>query len=316
MVRKLFLPVGMVLAVVLSFFFPGVGIAVKKTCGSSAFIVLIFLVCGWQTHLKDVHFDRRFFTSFAVFGILTLTAAPWLGAALAKVFALDVWAATGLVVMACMPPTLSSGIVMTETSGGNVMLGVLMTVFYNLLGVLTMPLMLTWCLASQESIETHPLSMFASLLLLVVLPFAAGFAAHKRTGRELPAFCSYIPSACVILLILSFFSSAAEMFRTYPLKTLFAAGGAGLVLRVSLMLILWNAGRLLKLPEADRKAAIFTAGSKTLTIAIAMLAILNAGDGPALIPCMVFYFIQAIFDSLLAGKMGLSAQKKEKPASV
>ena len=82
-------------------------------------------------------------------------------------------------------------------------------------------------------------------------------------------------------------------------------------MRVGLMLMLWFGGVLTKMNFADRKAAIFTAGSKTLTIALAILAILDVGDGPAVIPCMVFYFLQSMIDSALAGKMGLSAAKKK-----
>ena len=87
-------------------------------------------------------------------------------------------------------------------------------------------------------------------------------------------------------------------------------------MRLGLLLMLWFGGRLMKMPPADRKAAIFTAGSKTLTISLAILAILKIGDGPAVIPCMVFYFLQSMIDSMLAGKMGLAASKeREKTAA-
>ena len=216
---------------------------------------------------------------------------------------------TGLIVMACVPPTLSSGIVMTETAEGNIMLGVMMTVFYNLLGVLTMPIVVTWTLASKTDIDTNPLKMFLQLLLLVVLPFAIGYGLKKLLKRKMPSICGYIPSTCVILLILSFFSSANAQFKAYPVKVLLLAVAAGLLMRIGLMLMLWFGGKLTKMNLADRKAAIFTAGSKTLTIALAILAILDIGDGPAVIPCMVFYFLQSMIDSALAGKMGISAAK-------
>jgi sodium/bile acid cotransporter 7 len=198
---------------------------------------------------------------------------------------------------------------MTETAEGNIMLGVMMTVFYNLLGVLTMPLVVTWTLASKTDIDTNPLKMFLQLLLLVVLPFAVGFGMKKLLKRKLPSFCGYIPSACVILLILSFFSSASAQFKAYPVKFLLLIAAAGLLMRVGLMFMLWFGGVLTGMNTADRKAAVFTAGSKTLTIALAILAILEVGNGPAVIPCMVFYFLQSMIDSALAGKMGLSAAK-------
>lgn len=310
MLKKLFLPAGMILSVILAALLPGLGSSIKAACGSSIFILIIFFVCGWQTKLDSVHFNRKFYLALVASGVLTLFIAPWAGFAVAKLCRLDALALTGLVVMASVPPTLSSGIVMTETAEGNVMLGVIMTVFYNLLGVLTMPVMLTWCLAAEKSIDANPVKMFCDLLLLVVLPFAAGFLIRKWSGRKLPSFCGYIPSVCVIILILSFFSSANRMFRSYPVDILLLAGAGSLVMRIGLMAILWGAGALLKLDQADRKAMIFTAGSKTLTIALAMLAILNAGEGPAIIPCMVFYFLQSMIDSILAGRMGVIARRK------
>ena len=310
MFKKLFLPLGLLASVVVSMIFPQLGTAVKAACGSSFFIVLIFLVCGYQTDFGGTKFNKSFLLSFLVCGILSLLAAPWLGVGIARVFGLDTLAMTGLIVMACVPPTLSSGIVMTETAEGNIMLGVMMTVFYNLLGVLTMPLVITWTLAQKTDIDTDPLKMFLQLLLLVVLPFAAGFFLKKLLKRKLPAWGGYIPSACVILLILSFFSSANAQFKVYPLPVLLLAAAAGLAMRLGLMIMLWGGGLLTGMNLADRKAAIFTAGSKTLTIALAILAILNIGDGPAVIPCMVFYFLQSMIDSALAGKMGLSAGKQ------
>ncbi|MBR7104422.1 MAG: bile acid:sodium symporter [Lentisphaeria bacterium] len=309
MFKKLFLPVGLLASVVVSMIFPQLGTSVKQLFGSSVFILLIFLVCGYQTDFSNTKFNRRFLLSFLVCGILSLLAAPWLGVAIARGFRLDMLAMTGLIVMASVPPTLSSGIVMTETAEGNIMLGVMMTVFYNLLGVLTMPLVITWTLASKTDIDTNPLKMFLQLLMLVVLPFAAGFFLKKLLKRKLPSLCGYIPSSCVILLILSFFSSASAQFKAYPVKVLLLAAAAGLVMRLGLLLMLWVCGGLLKMNTADRKAAIFTAGSKTLTIALAILAILDIGNGPAVIPCMVFYFLQSMIDSVLAGKMGLSAAK-------
>jgi predicted Na+-dependent transporter len=179
-----------------------------------------------------------------------------------------------------------------------------------------MPLVLAWTLSGQTDIDTDPVGMFLQLLLLVVLPFAAGFGAKKLLKRKLPPLCGYIPSTCVILLILSFFSSANAHFRAYPVRVLLLAAGAGLAMRLGLLLMLWFGGRLMKMPPADRKAAIFTAGSKTLTISLAILAILKIGDGPAVIPCMVFYFLQSMIDSMLAGKMGLAASKeREKTAA-
>ena len=79
MFKKLFLPVGMISAILLSFACPQVGIAMKKTLGSNLFIVLIFLICGWRTKFGEMKFDRKFMRNFLVCGIMALIISPFIG---------------------------------------------------------------------------------------------------------------------------------------------------------------------------------------------------------------------------------------------
>jgi predicted Na+-dependent transporter len=72
---------------------------------------------------------------------------------------------------------------------------------------------------------------------------------------------------------------------------------------VGLLIGLWYGGKLLKADRGIRLAMIFTAGSKTLTISMATLAILDIGGGSAMISCIIFYFIQVFADAILSGKM-------------
>ena len=59
----------------------------------------------------------------------------------------------------------------------------------------------------------------------------------------------------------------------------------------------------------ERKALLFTGASKTITITITTLNIIGADSGAALVPALVFYFVQSLVDSSLAAKMGLSCEK-------
>ena len=303
MFKKLFLPVGMVTAILLSFIYPQFGISMKKTLGSNLFIVLIFLICGWRTKFGEMQFNRKFLRDFLFCGIMALIISPLLGLGLGKVMRLDEAAILGLIIIACVPPTLSSGIVMAETAGGNVLLAMMMTVVYNLVGVVSMPLVISTLVSSDGNIDTKPLKMFIDLVLLVLLPFFIGWAVQKFAKLKPPAWTGYIPSSCVILLILGFFSGARDKFLSYDLKLLLIAVAAGVLLRLIFLAAFYYGGKLLKMERADRIGAMFTAGSKSLTIALTMLAIIGAGSGAAIIPCMVFYALQSVIDSTLAAKL-------------
>ena len=303
MFKKLFLPVGMVAAIVLSFIYPEIGIKLKKLISSNPFIILIFLVCGWRTKFGEMKFDRKFLRNFIFCGLMALIISPLIGLGLGKVMCLDEAAILGLIIIACVPPTLSSGIVMAETAGGNILLAMMMTVVYNLVGVVTMPLVISTLVAGNSEIDTKPLKMFIDLVLLVLLPFFVGWAIQKFAKLKSPAWMGYVPSSCVILLILGFFSGARDKFLSYDIKLLLIAVAAGVLLRVIFLAAFYYGGKLLKMDRADRIGAMFTAGSKSLTIALTMLAIIGAGDSTSIIPCMVFYALQSIIDSSLAAKL-------------
>ncbi len=303
MFKKLFLPIGMVCAILLSFAYPKIGIEMKNTLGSNILIVIIFLICGWRTKFGEMKFDRKFLRDFFICGVAGLIIFPLIGFDLGKIFSLDEAAILGLIIVSCVPPTLSSGIVMAETAGGNVLLAMMMTVIYNLVGVVSMPLVISCLVSGSGDIDTKPLKMFLDLVLLVLLPFFIGWAVRQFGKLKAPVWTGYIPSACVILLILGFFSGARDKFLSYDIKLLLIAMAAGILLRGIFLAVFYFGGKLLKMNKADRIGAMFTAGSKSLTIALTMLAIIGAGDSTSIIPCMVFYALQSVIDSTLAARL-------------
>ena len=213
-------------------------------------------------------------------------------------------------VMTASPPTLSSGIVMTETSNGNHVTAVAITMLYNLVSVLTIPFILALLISSDAGINTNAWNTLKNLFLLVVLPFAAGFALRfPLKGRKMP-FLSYINSTAVVLLVLFFFSSSSASMKQISLVFLLKSIAATIIIHMGAMAIFWYAGKALKLPVSERKAYIFTAASKTLTMALTTLAIMGAEKGDAALPCLIFYFIQMLFDSTLAAKMGLASPEE------
>ena len=315
MFRKLFLPVGIAVSMIVAFAVPDPGVWFKGlNCGNNLtinnlLIVIVFLICGWNVNPGTTRFDRKFVLVFCAGALVTLVLSPLLGMATAKVFRLAALPATGLIVAAAMPPTLSSGIVLTETANGNSLLSILMTVGYNLLSVITIPLMLALCITASGEIDTNPLKMFMQLVLLVLVPSIVGFGMQKLVHRKLPAFFSYLSSLAVILLVWGFFSASSAHFKEHDLSELLLEGSAALLLHIGLLVIMWVGASAVKVGIPERKALLFTGASKTITITVTTLNIIGAGSGTALVPALVFYFVQSVVDSTLAAKMGLSSEK-------
>ena len=310
MFKKLYLPVGMLVMLAAALICPECGTWIKPLHLNNLFIVLIFLVCGWQTNMEGIRFDRKFLLLFVAGAAASLGIAPWIAQGIGSLMGLEMLPVVGLVVISAMPPTLSSGIVMTENAEGNTFLSMTLTIGYNLLGVFTLPVMLSWILASSGSVDTNPLRMLGNLALLVVLPFFAGFLGKKFSGRKLPGWIGgYVPSTCVLLLLLSFFAGSHAQLKQFPLRSLLLIALGSVVMHLILLAVMWYGGRLLHYEERDCKALIFTGASKTVTLALATLAIMKADNGNAVVPCLIFYFLQMLIDSSIAGKMGLAAKK-------
>ena len=317
--KKLFLPVGMLVMLAVSLLWPASGAWMKPYHANDLFIVLIFLVCGWQTNVGEMRFDRKFAFLFVAGAVVTLGVAPWIAKGVGMMLALPALPVVGLVVISAMPPTLSSGIVMTENAEGNTFLSMTLTIGYNLLGVFVLPLVLPWILAGSGNIDTKPLRMLLNLFVLVVVPFFIGFLGKKFTGKKLPGLFGYIPSLCVLLLLLSFFSSSCESLKVFPMRVLLLSAAGCIVTHLILLAVMWFGGRFCRYPAGDCKALIFTGASKTLTLGLTTLAIMKADHGEAVVPCLIFYFLQMMIDSSLAGKMGIAARKaqeKSAPAEV
>ena len=315
MFKKLYLPVGMLVMLALSLVYPAAGSWIKPMHLNNVFIILIFLVCGWQTNMSGLKFDRKFIFLFIAGAVASLGIAPWLAKGIGSVMGLGALPVAGLVVISAMPPTLSSGIVMTENAEGNTFLAMTLTIGYNLLGVFTIPVMLSWILASSGSIDTNPLRMLINLFLLVVLPFFAGFMGKKLSGWKLPSLVGYVPSTCVLLLLLSFFASSHAQLKNFPVRALLLAALGSVVMHLLLLAVMWYGGRMLRYSAFDCKALIFTGASKTVTLSLATLAIMKADSGEAVVPCLIFYFLQMLIDSSIAGKMGLTAKKQAEAQS-
>lgn len=309
MFRKLFLPVGILVALLLSFVCPAPGVFVKELQWNNYFIIVTFLICGWGVDFSTFKFDRRFAAVLAGAAVVAMIIAPLLGWGLATVLGIGALPMAGLLAIMAAPPTLSSGVAMTASAGGNALLALIMTVGYNLLGVITMPLIFTLCLHGGEDIVFDPVQMFLKLVLLVLLPTLVGYAGKWLTKKALPRIFHYISALAVILLVLGFFSGSREQFLSRSGGVLLLEGGCALVLHVLLLLVMLLMSFVLKAKAPEAKAMIFCGASKTVTIGLTTLDIIGLGSGEAMVTCLVYYFVQSVVDSLVAGKIGFSEQK-------
>ena len=301
MFKKLFLPVGILLAVIWSLSFPAAGLFCKNYIGTPAMIIAIFLVSGMQMKFNELKFDRKFIFGIILGSAFSLAGLSFCGLYSMKIFHWDNYLLAGLLVMLAAPPTLSSGIVMTKEAEGNMMFSIAITVFYNLIAIFTLPLVLGFLLHAANTGSVDTLKMFKQLVFTVMIPLFAGYGIKKYIMKSFyHKVIDYIPLLATIMLSLAFFAAARESILAIPLLTVLVVLVAALIFHVFSMAALWFISKVLRMNVADTKAMVFCGASKSATMALAMVAIAGLGSTAAAVPCLLFYALQLFLDAVLA----------------
>lgn len=302
--KKLFLPVGLVLAIAGALAVPQVGIWMKQQSLVPVFVIIIFLVSGWQFNVRDAKLNHKFMYALIAALVISLLGAPFLGVAAVELFGFGTMAGLGLIVMCCVPVTLSSATVITELAHGNTVWSLLMTVVMNLVGIFTIPLMLKLSLEEADGVEISAWKLLFKLIMLVLLPFLVGLIAKKITKLKSKPILAYVPSTCVILTVYTTSAASRELLYESSLLEILLLVVAAVAIHFILMFVAWVGGKTLKLDSPELKALLFVSSQKTLPVAISVLAILCDNPGAAIIPCLVFHFTQLFADSALASRLG------------
>ena len=311
MFKKLFLPVGLIIAIISALVLPDPGIFLKRTGAVPVFIIIIFLLNGWNLKLRESNLNRSFLCTFIAAIIISLGLGPFIGMAAVAIFNLGALATVGIIVMSSVPVTLSSATVVTEVSGGNSLWALFMTIGLNIVGIFTVPFMVKLGLEDTEGVDISAGKLLLKLLLLVLLPFLAGYVLKKAIRAGTHVVLRYVPSICVILTVYAACGASRGTLMNlapseYPLML-----GIVLGIHAALFVIAYGYGCVAKLDKPEKKALAFVSSQKTLPIALSVISVLPGDSGAAVIPCLLFHFTQLLVDSFVAAHMSHNADKFE-----
>ena len=270
-------------AAVLALLFPSVLQQVKPTVINYLLGVVMFGM-GLTLNLHDfrVVFSRPkdiFIGCLAQFTVMPLFA--W---ALSRLFALDEALALGVVLVGCCPGGTASNVI-TYLAKGDLALSVGMTGVSTLLAPLLTPL-LTWLLAGK-SIDVNVISMFMSILWVVIVPIVGGLTVKilwprftEKATDYLPAFTS-LAIAFIVAIVIA--ANADKLL----------AGGVliGLVVilhNVSGLCLGYVLGRVAGLSDAKRRAVAIEVGMQNSGLASSLATLHFAAYPMATIPGALF----------------------------
>ena len=271
------------IAAVLALVFPETLATVRPTVINYLLGVVMFGM-GLTLNLHDfqIVFSRP---KDVIIGCLAqFTVMPLLAWILSRLFVLDEALALGVVLVGCCPGGTASNVI-TYLAKGDLALSVGMTGVSTLLAPLMTPL-LTWALAGK-SVDVNVVSMFLSILWVVILPIAAGLVVKwlwprftEQATDYLPAFSS-IAIAFIVAIIIA--ANASKLL----------AGGGVILLVVMLhnlcgLSIGYLIGSLLRLTSAKKRAISIEVGMQNSGLASSLATIHFAAYPLATIPGAIF----------------------------
>ena len=290
---------------ILAFVFPGILQHIPPKV-INYLLGLVMFGMGLTLNLQDfkIVFSRP---KDIIIGCLSqFTIMPLLAWGLSRLFQLDEALSLGVVLVGCCPGGTASNVI-TYLAKGDLALSVGMTGVSTLLAPLLTPL-LTWVLAGK-SVDVDVTGMFLSILWVVILPIIVGLFVKwlwpkftHKAADYLPAFSSVAIAFIVAIII------AANADKLW-------AGGLLIVLVVMLhnvcgLGIGYLIGRLLRLPEAKKRAISIEVGMQNSGLASSLATIHFAAYPLATIPGAIF----SVWHNLSGAAVAHLYQKKREPS--
>lgn len=305
-VRNQFLPLGLAVAALTGILAPAPGQFMAALPTQQIAVVVIFFCSGLLLRLDEVKAALTAWRAilWGVVGILGVT--PVIGAWLAFQLPLAPAYQLGLALFCCMPTTLSSGIALTGQARGNVALAVLLTVLTNLIGIFTVPVVLTALLGLLGEVRLSAAQLLGQLLLVILLPLVSGQFLRRRIatwvdGRRYAL--GLVSNLALISVPWMKFSQSSRELGQLGLATLAGIVMGGLAIHGLYLLLGVGSCRLLRLPLPLTKAVVLQLSQKTMPVALTVLTFLPlpvATKGLMAIPCVATHLGQIVFDALIA----------------
>lgn len=316
--RTNFLPLALITGVTIGLANPVPGCLAQKYSLSNWSTFGIFLVSGLTLRSGEMAAAIEAWPAGA-FGLASiLLFTPFISRLVLQLKLIPQEFVTGLAMFCCMPTTLSSGVALTQLFGGNSALALSLTVASNLLGIVTVPFMLSKLVAPGVGVSVPAGQLLKSLTLMLLVPLLLGkgvrnsFNGVAKFVDERRELFSMINSIFLSLVPWMQVSGSRTLLLTVSPMTFISAIGIGMCLHLIFLslntvimhgLALIFGGKQSTFgKENNARAIIIVASQKTLPVMVAIVGQLGGILGEAgllVIPCVAAHINQIIMDSFL-----------------
>ncbi|XP_052022037.1 sodium/bile acid cotransporter 7 isoform X1 [Apodemus sylvaticus] len=312
-VRKEWFMVGIVVAIGAAKLEPSVGVnggpLKPEITVSYIAVATIFFNSGLSLKTEEltsalVHLKLHLFIQ--IFTLAFFPATMWLFLQLLSVTPINEWLLKGLQTVGCMPPPVSSAVILTKAVGGNEAAAIFNSAFGSFLGIVVTPVLLLLFLGSSSSVPFT--SIFSQLFMTVVVPLVIGQIVRRYIKdwleRRKPPFG--VVSSSVLLMIIyttfcdTFSNPNIDLDKFSLILILFII--VSVQLSFMLLTFVFSTRNNSGFTPADTVAIIFCSTHKSLTLGIPMLKIVFAGHehlSLISVPLLIYHPAQILLGSVL-----------------
>ena len=278
-----------------SLFFPKT-VSFIKTSYVNYLLMIVMFGMGLTLKLEDfkVVFTRP--KDIIIGAIAQFTIMPLLAFLLSIIFKLPPELAVGVILVGTCPGGTSSN-VMTYLAKGDVALSVGMTSVSTILAPFATPL-LTLLYAGQK-VDVNAVSMFISIVQVVILPIALGFIINKFLYKFTNSIKEILPLISVLAIVAAVVSANSQRLMQVGYLVIIVV-----VLHNSLGYLLgYMLAKLFRLNNAKCKAVSIEVGMQNSGLATSLAATHFASMALATVPGAIFSVWHNISGSIVANIM-------------
>jgi solute carrier family 10 (sodium/bile acid cotransporter), member 7 len=298
---------GIVAAVAFGFVLAPLGVRLNPgSVTTNAIVVLQFLILGFTLPTESILKGLAGWRLHVAMQATIFVAAPllFLVASMPLHGILEEGLVVGILAIGVLPTTVSSCVVFTQLSGGNVVGAMFNSALANMAGVFVSPLLLSLFLSSSgRALPPDQLvGVVIDLVVKMVLPVIAGQLVRRFFARYAQAHRKGLGTvANALVLVTVYFAvakSAGHPAFSHGVGPLLVPAGCLAAIHIALVGFALGLSRVARFGREDTIAMLFAAPQKTLVMGIPMLQIYFAGNpallGLAVLPLLFYHPFQLL----------------------
>jgi len=284
-----------------------VGIWLKMHKGPDIVIVLIFFSSGLILNAGEIRSGLMDMKGIWVALTIIFLVAP-VNAAIFGLAPLSTGIKIGIFLVAVMPSTLSSGVVMTGASGGNMAHALVITILANGISVFTIPIALTLLLnivGGTTIVSIDKTAIMIKLGCLVLFPLCMGLVIKLYVKSFFDRFAHKLQMLNQLFVLVIVWMAVSQA-RDTMINSGDKIGVIFLLVFIFHGILLAVAGlfvRLFKMGSGQRESVIFMGSQKTLPLSVILQVSLFPQYGLALVVCVTHHIVHLLMDGYLVGRL-------------